>query len=593
MRRVVIRLLRWLWLVPVLATVACGGCGGPGGRDREAARPPEPSAPARPHQAGPPPRADIQAAIRVMLEAERHPWLKWPDITRFMPALTTIADEEPDALFWFVDGAPHPALDGAIETLTRADAQGLDPTDFDAATLATHWKQLRAGTKATATEWAEFDAALSVASMRLLSSLHVGRVDPRVVGIAYDVTARRMDPLEALRSARDGAGGLAAAADRVRPQTAVYTRLVDALTAYRELAAGGEPPPVPVLTGRVKKVEPGQTWAGVPTLDARLRLVGDLRPDTPKPDPATEAPVYSKELAAAVERFQDRHALEPDGVVGPSTIEAVNVPFATRVRQLELALERQRWLPDLGRRPYVFVNVPLFRLWATDPASGDEPLRMRVVVGKAVGHATPIFIDEMEYIVFRPYWNPPPSILRSEIVPKARRDPGYLAREELEIVAGGGTGAAALPATPENLDRVLAGKLYLRQRPGPSNSLGLAKFIFPNDEDVYMHGSPAKPLFSRARRDFSHGCIRLEDPARLAEWVLRGDPNWSRERIVAAMEGRAPTQVNLKQKLTVVLFYDTAYADSAGLVHFAGDYYGHDARLEEALRHGFPYPRAG
>jgi murein L,D-transpeptidase YcbB/YkuD len=218
---------------------------------------------------------------------------------------------------------------------------------------------------------------------------------------------------------------------------------------------------------------------------------------------------------------------------------------------------------------------------------------MRVVVGKAVGHATPIFIDEMEYIVFRPYWNPPPSILRSEIVPKARRDPGYLAREELEIVAGGGTAAAGLPGTPENLDKVLAGRLYLRQRPGPSNSLGLAKFIFPNDEDVYMHGSPAKQLFSRARRDFSHGCIRLEDPARLAEWVLRDDPNWSRERIVAAMEGRAPTQVNLKQKLTVILFYDTAYADSAGLVHFAADYYGHDARLEEALRHGFAYPRAG
>ena len=589
MRGVVVRLQRCLWILPVFATVACGGSGG---GDRAAARPPAPAAPLQPRQGGPPPRADIQAAVSVLLDAERHPWLKWPDITRFLPALTTIAEEEPDGLFWFADGTPVPAFDGAIETLTHADSQGLDPTDFDAATLATRWKLLRAGTKATATDWAEFDSALSVASMRLLSSLHVGRVDPRVVGIGYDVTARRMDPLEALRSARDGAGGLAAAADRVRPQTIVYKRLVDALAAYKTLAATDEPPPVPLLMGRVKKVEPGQPWAGVSALDARLRLVGDLRADTPRPDPSVEAPIYSEALAAAVERFQDRHALEPDGIIGPSTIDALNVPFATRVRQLELALERQRWLPDPGGRPYVFVNVPLFRLWATDPKSGEEPLRMRVVVGKAVGHATPIFIDEMEYIVFRPYWNPPPSILRSEIVPKARRDPGYLSREELEIVAGGGAGAAALPGTPENLDKVLAGRLYLRQRPGPSNSLGLAKFIFPNDEDIYMHGSPAKQLFSRARRDFSHGCIRLEDPARLAEWVLRDDPNWSRERIVAAMEGSAPTQVNLKQKLTVVLFYDTAYADSAGLVHFAGDYYGHDARLEEALRHGFPFPRA-
>jgi murein L,D-transpeptidase YcbB/YkuD len=429
MGRLAIRLALSVCMAASVAAVACGPSAGESPGGRAAGLPPAPTAPPRALQAGPPPRADIQAAIRILLEAERHPWLKWPDITRFLPALAAIADEEPDGLFWFVDGAAHPALDGAIETLTHAEAQGLDPADFDAATLATHWRQLRAGTKATATEWAEFDSALSVASMRLLSSLHVGRVDPRVVGIGYDVAAKRMDPLEAVRSARDGGGGLAAAADRVRPQTAAYQRLVDALGFYRRLAAVGDHSRVPALTGQVKKVEPGQPWAGVPALDARLRLTGDLRADTPTPDSTIEAPLYSKELALAVERFQDRHALEPDGVIGPSTLEALNVPFAARVRQLELALERQRWLPDLGGKPFVFVNVPLFRLWATDPKSGEEPIRMRVVVGKAIGHATPIFIDEMEYIVFRPYWNPPPSILRSEIVPKARRDPGYLARE--------------------------------------------------------------------------------------------------------------------------------------------------------------------
>jgi murein L,D-transpeptidase YcbB/YkuD len=151
--------------------------------------------------------------------------------------------------------------------------------------------------------------------------------------------------------------------------------------------------------------------------------------------------------------------------------------------------------------------------------------------------------------------------------------------------------ATALPGTPENLDAVAAGKLFVRQKPGEKNSLGLAKFIFPNADNVYMHGTPAQSLFARARRDFSHGCIRLEDPARLAGWVLRGSPEWTRERIENAMHGERPTQVNLKSKLAVFLFYDTAYVDSKGVVYFADDYYGHDARLEKALGHGYPYPR--
>ena len=159
-----------------------------------------------------------------------------------------------------------------------------------------------------------------------------------------------------------------------------------------------------------------------------------------------------------MKRFQRRHALEPDGVLGLGTIAALNVPVASRVRQIELALERERWLPEMRREPHVFVNVSLFRLWAFDPDRPDEPLRMNVVVGKTLGHKTPIFVDHMEYVVFRPYWNPPPSIIRSEIVPKARRDPSYLDRQNMEIVASGAEGAPALPATPANLDQVVAGQ---------------------------------------------------------------------------------------------------------------------------------------
>lgn len=535
---------------------------------------------------------EIQAAVASLTESERHPLLRWPDITRYLPVLSAVATAEPDGLFWFEGNRPHTALAGALQALAHAHDEGMDPADFDAQTLAARWQRLQTGPGESAADWAAFDTGLSVAVMRYLASVHQGRVDPRSVGFDYDLSAQRLDPLVTLRAARDEAGGVAGAVIRVRPQFPVYARLQAALAQYRALASAGEPPSVPLLAGGLKKVEPGQPWSGTTALAARLRAVGDLAASVPPPAAAGAVPVYGGTLVEAVKRFQERHALEPDGVIGPGTIAAVNVPLATRVRQIELALERERWLPEMRRSPYLFVNVPLFRLWAYDPSVPDEPLRMNVVVGKSAGHATPIFIDQMEYVIFRPYWNPPPSIVRSEIVPKARRDPGYLDGQNLEIVASGGPTAAALPATPENLNKVLAGKLTIRQKPGPKNSLGLAKFIFPNAENVYMHGTPAQQLFSRARRDFSHGCIRLEDPARLAEWVLRDDPQWTRERIVAAMNGAAPTQVNLKARLPVILFYDTAYVDSRGVVHFADDYYGHDAKLEAALGRGFPYPRA-
>ena len=390
------------------------------------------------------------------------------------------------------------------------------PADYDAAKLAEKWAAIRtAGSTTSAEDRVLFDMAVTVSAMRLLQSLHWGRVDPRHVGFDYDVTSRRLDLATTLRSARDGAG-LPAAIAAVEPQFPVYRRMIKALGDYRSLAAA-EPPSVPAPGAGRKKVEPGKPWDGVTALAARLRAFGDLLADAAAPQSAADGtPLYDGPLVDAVKVFQRRHGLEPDGVIGAGTIEKMNVPAAARVRQLELALERERWLPEMRKEPLLFVNVSLFRLWAHDPERPDEPLRMNVVAGKSIGHETPIFIDEMEYVIFRPYWSPPPSIIRSEIVPHARRDASYLGRQNMEIVASGDEGAPALPATRENLDRVAAGKLYVRQKPGEKNSLGLAKFIFPNSENIYMHGTPAQALFARARRDFSHGCIRLEFPARLA-----------------------------------------------------------------------------
>jgi murein L,D-transpeptidase YcbB/YkuD len=326
----------------------------------------------------------------------------------------------------------------------------------------------------------------------------------------------------------------------------------------------------------------------VPQLAARLRAFGDLAPSAA--DARSGSNSYAGALVDGVKRFQDRHGLENDGVVGAGTIAAINVSLAQRIRQIELAMERMRWLPRLSDRPNVFVNVPLYRLWATDPVTGEEPLRMNVVVGQSLNHKTPLFIEQMEYVIFRPYWNPPRGITVREIIPHQRRDASYFDRERIEIVASGPDNAPALPPTADNLSAVVAGRLSIRQKPGPKNSLGLAKFIFPNAENVYMHGTPAQQLFSRARRDFSHGCVRLEDPARFAEWVLRDYPEWTRDRIDKAMQGDRPTRVNLKQPITVVLFYDTVHVNSEGVVYFVGDIYGHDRVLDAALRQGYPYP---
>ena len=254
-------------------------------------------------------------------------------------------------------------------------------------------------------------------------------------------------------------------------------------------------------------------------------------------------------------------------------------------------MERMRWLPTLDDHPNVFVNVPLFRLWADDPVHRRRPLRMNVVVGKSLNHQTPIFVEQMEIRDL-------PPVLESAAEYHGQGDPAEgAARSGVHGERGPGDRRRAIRRalrrclpTPENLTLVAAGKLRCVRGRARRTRSGLAKFIFPNDENVYMHGTPAPQLFSRARRDFSHGCIRLEDPARFAEWVLRDQPEWTRARIDQAMQGERPTRVNLKEPLTVVLFYDTVHVNSENVVFFVDDIYGHDRALDALLAQGYPYP---
>jgi murein L,D-transpeptidase YcbB/YkuD len=249
-------------------------------------------------------------------------------------------------------------------------------------------------------------------------------------------------------------------------------------------------------------------------------------------------------------------------------------------------MERWRWLPDRPPPRHAVVNIPAFRLYAfeDDSVARRPAMAANVIVGEARGrHNTPMFSATLREIVFRPYWEVPPRIARNELVPIMRRNPTYFHAEGFEIVRGYDDAAATYPPTAANLARVTAGTLRLRQRPGPENALGLVKFVFPNRFNVYLHDTPAKELFDRARRDFSHGCIRLQSPAAFAEFVLSGQEPWTHEAIDSAMHGDRTLRVKVDRPVVVYVVYATAAADDTGVAYFYDDLYGHDARLATLL----------
>ncbi|MBE0588722.1 MAG: L,D-transpeptidase family protein, partial [Hydrogenophaga sp.] len=325
------------------------------------------------------------------------------------------------------------------------------------------------------------------------------------------------------------------------------------------------------------KLEPGQTWAGLALLVERLRLLGDLTVDEPLPV------VYEGVWVEAVQRFQERHGLAVDGVVGKDTWAALQVTPGERAQQIALNLERLRWTPLTEAPRMIVVNIPEFVLRAYEVREGRIAVHqtMKIIVGKAMDTRTPVFEEEMRSIEFSPYWNVPPSIAHSETVPKLLRDPGYLAREDMEFVRP--DGLVSTEVTPDVLAEVLAGRARIRQRPGPKNALGAVKFSFPNRDHIYLHHTPAAQLFGKGRRDFSHGCVRVEQPVELALFVLQDMPQWTEQRVREAMAAGQLQAVRLATPVPVLITYGTALVKQ-GRLHFYPDIYGHDRELAEALR---------
>jgi murein L,D-transpeptidase YcbB/YkuD len=349
--------------------------------------------------------------------------------------------------------------------------------------------------------------------------------------------------------------------EELTPRHPQYTGLRDTLAKYREIAQHGG---WSALPGDLK-LKPGQSHAGVPALARRLAVTGDYTGTVNEQDTT-----YGPDLQEAVKRFQRRHGLEPDGAVGRGVIAQMNVPVETRIRQIALNLERWRWLPrDLGER-HILVNVPEYRLEVWD--GGKVPLSMRVVVGKK-DTPTPIFADDMTYVVFSPYWNVPADIVKNETVPSALRDSAFLERTNMEVLDKSGK-----PVEPSAIDMDQIDQYRFRQRPGSSNSLGLVKFMFPNQFNVYLHDTPADSLFARATRSFSHGCVRVEQPEKLAEYVLGDQSEWTPERIAEAMHAGTERTVKLSRALPVYLGYWTARVSADGVLQLRDDLYGIDGR---------------
>ncbi|HET9794469.1 MAG TPA: L,D-transpeptidase family protein [Thermoanaerobaculia bacterium] len=522
------------------------------------------------------------ADIRSLIAAGTLDGMRWPDFADCRTGLQELYESTGYAPVWMEGTQPRPQSLSMIRLFGDAEEKGLDPEDYDASRWAERIRSLQGSPDGAAA--ARFDVALTVCAMRYVSALQIGRINPGHFEFGLTVNDREYDLARFLRDRVLTAPKVQDVLDEVESPLGGYRHTGRALARYLELARADDGEKLPVVS---RPVDPGQDYAGVPRLVRFLRLVGDLPADAAVPE---DSRVYGGPVVEAVKRFQRRHGLEDDGRLGRATLDQLNVPLQDRVRQLELAMERWRWLAFEICSPLIVVNIPDFQLRALDEDL-DVALEMRVVVGKAMRTQTPVFAAEMTHVVLRPYWNVPLGILRREILPDIRRDRRYVARKKYEITTPDGKVAASGSVSDDALARLRTGKLMLRQKPGSANSLGRVKLMFPNEYDVYLHDTPARELFSRSRRDFSHGCIRVEKAAELAAWVLRENPGWTLERVRQAMQsGKDDVTVRLAKPVPVFIVYATAAADESGDVRFYDDVYGHDAELAAALAQGYPYP---
>ncbi len=524
-------------------------------------------------------KASAAGEINTIIAAKHHPYLSQPNFLNRTEDLATLYKMTDYQLLWLGNAQAKKTIVEALNLLNDASVSGLNAADYDAYTL--HQK-LQSALKLAPDNYRQlalYDTAISLSLLRLLHDLHYGRVNPQGINYKLKLREKKLIDLPALIKTSLTQGTLSQVSLKVEPKLRQYQKLKAALAAYRLFAV--KFPHFELIIG--KSIKPGDNLPQLERLCEFLISIGDL-PEENNDSGAKNSIRYTGNIVAAVKNFQRRHGLNADGVIGKGTVAAINVPLSQRVIQIELAMERLRWLPEIGPGPFIIVNIPAFELWAFDDISktGSNITNMRVVVGQAMKNETPVLMAEMRFIDFQPYWNVPYNIVKKEILPKLIQNPGYLDKENMEVVTAFGNEAKAVAFTGSSISGLKQGTLRIRQRPGKKNALGRVKFMFPNKENVYLHDTPSQTLFSKSRRDFSHGCVRVDNPEGLAEFALKNQ--WSAEKIQQALQTRKTQRVILKKSIPVLFFYVTAFFDQYNNLVFYPDIYGNDTVLLEALK---------
>ena len=475
------------------------------------------------------------------------------------------------------------SVEGLLHAVTGIEEDGLDPGDYHLGALRELFAEERAGETPDPVLTADLDLLLTDSLVRLGYHLNFGKVDPENLdphwNLAWEIDDR--NPAVVIQALLDS-GSLAGRLEALRNPHVIFERFKSALAKYRAIEAAGGWKPVP----RGPNLERGMRDARVPLLRERLSMTGDLASE------ASDSTRFDRELEQAVTRFQERHRLTPDGIVGPGTLEAANVTVEARIDQIRVNLERARWVFHAVHGKFVLVDIAGFEVGIRQ----EDGLiwTCRAQVGKPY-RETPVFRSDIKYLVFCPTWTIPPGILKKDTLPAVKRDPDYLTKRNINAIDRNGN---VVDQASIDWSKYSAGNLpyTLRQEPGPNNALGQIKFIFPNPHFVYLHDTPSRSLFDQTDRAFSSGCIRVEKPFELAELLLNDPEKWNREEIRKAIESGKTRTVFLPEPIPVLLLYWTVAILPSGEVHFKKDIYGRDEAVLEGLNGEFTFrkrPTAG